>query len=74
VVALYFHACTVVLSIGPLAAGWPQRATLPSASDAALLGAIAVTSFAGQLLLTRGFQLESASRAASINFSQASFS
>lgn len=70
VVALYFHSATIVLSTFPLAASWPQRAVLPSLSDAALLVVIAATSFAGQLLLTRGFQLESASRAASINFSQ----
>jgi hypothetical protein len=70
VVALYFHTATIVLSAAPLAAAWPQRAALPSGPDAALLLAIAATSFAGQLLLTRGFQLMPASRAASINFSQ----
>lgn len=70
VVAMAFHTATIFMSVAPLAAGWPQPAVVPSLADAGLLLAIAVTSFGGQLLLTRGFQLQAASKAASINFSQ----
>lgn len=67
---MHFHTATIVVSSLPLALGWPQKAVLPSAADAALLGGVAGTSFLGQLLLTRSFQLMPAAKAASINFSQ----
>lgn len=66
-----FHTATIGVSALPLAAGWPQRAVAPTARDVGLLLGVAGTSFLGQLLLTRGLQLQPAARAASINFSQA---
>ena len=71
VLSMHFHTAAVVMSTLPLAVGWPQAAVVPSLSDAALLLAVAVTSFGAQLLLTRSFQLLPAARASSINFSQA---
>lgn len=70
VVAMYFHTCTAALSIVPLLLHWPVSPVQPGAVDTALLLGIAATSFFGQLLLTRGFQLEPAGRAAGLNFSQ----
>jgi drug/metabolite transporter (DMT)-like permease len=70
VVALYFHTSTMVLSALPLLIGWPSPAAWLSWSDALLLVGVAATSFAGQLFLTRGFQLLPAGKAAGYNFSQ----
>ncbi len=70
VVAMWFHTATLMMSSVPLAAGWPDRAVLPSLGDAALLVAVALSSFSAQLYLTRGFQLESATRASATNFTQ----
>jgi drug/metabolite transporter (DMT)-like permease len=70
VVALYFHTSTMILSALPLLIGWPSAATWLSWVDALLLIGVAATSFAGQLFLTRGFQLLPAGKAAAFNFSQ----
>lgn len=69
-VALYFHSSTLLLSFVPLLIGWPSHPTWLSWVDTTLLVGVAATSFAGQLLLTRGFQLESAGKAAGLNFFQ----
>jgi hypothetical protein len=69
-VALYFHTSTMLLSALPLLIGWPSHAVWLSWSDALLLVGVAATSFAGQLFLTRGFQLLPAGKAAGFNFSQ----
>jgi drug/metabolite transporter (DMT)-like permease len=70
VVATWFHTATLMISSIPLAAGWPDKAVVPSVGDAALLVAVALSSFSAQLYLTRGFQLESATRASATNFTQ----
>jgi drug/metabolite transporter (DMT)-like permease len=70
VVALYFHTSTMLLSALPLLIGWPSHALWLSWSDVLLLVGVAATSFAGQLFLTRGFQLLPAGKAAGFNFSQ----
>jgi drug/metabolite transporter (DMT)-like permease len=62
----------MMTSVGPLALGWPQKAAWMSLEDALLLLGVAATSFLGQLVLTRGFQLLEASKASSINFTQVS--
>eukprot|EP00878_Enallax_costatus_P040462 GHUV01046718.1.p1 GENE.GHUV01046718.1~~GHUV01046718.1.p1 ORF type:complete len:113 (-),score=20.23 GHUV01046718.1:237-575(-) len=72
VVALYFHTSTMVMSAVPLAAAVPQAAAWLSAVDWLLLLGVAMTSFCGQLSLTRGFQLLDAGKAAGLNFSQVS--
>lgn len=70
VIAMWFHTATLVLSVIPLAAHWPQAPNMPAATDWGLLVGVGATSFAGQLLLTRGFQLENAAKASSVNFTQ----
>lgn len=70
VVTLYFHLSTFLLSLGPMAAGWPSPGVLLTWRELLLVLGITVTSFSSQLCLTRGFQLQSASRAAGLNFSQ----
>ena len=67
-VALAFHSCTLALSAPPLALSWPQPAVPPSGREAGLLVAIALTSFAAQLLLTRCFQLMPAGQASALSF------
>lgn len=54
----------------PLALGYPAPAVAPSARSGCLLGAVGATQFLGQLLLNRGFQLESATRGSAINVLQ----
>eukprot|EP00879_Flechtneria_rotunda_P011501 GHRR01012014.1.p1 GENE.GHRR01012014.1~~GHRR01012014.1.p1 ORF type:complete len:334 (+),score=146.54 GHRR01012014.1:288-1289(+) len=65
---------TMLLSIVPLLTGWPSSAVLLTSVDALLLLGVAVTSFFGQLLLTRGFQPQSAGKTAALNFSQVLYS
>jgi drug/metabolite transporter (DMT)-like permease len=72
VVALWFHTATLVVSSLPLAVGWPQKAVVMSGREWGLLLGVAGTSFMGQLLMTRGFQLMPASRASSVNMTQVS--
>lgn len=48
----------------------PQPAVLPRLPAAACLLAVAACSFAAQLLLSRGFQLETATKASAANFTQ----
>ncbi|WIA15998.1 hypothetical protein OEZ85_012734 [Tetradesmus obliquus] len=74
VVALYFHTSTMLLSAAPLLLRWPSPAAWLSWLDALLLVGVAATSFAGQLFLTRGFQLLPAGKAAGFNFSQVVYS
>ncbi|KAF6266011.1 hypothetical protein COO60DRAFT_639078 [Scenedesmus sp. NREL 46B-D3] len=74
VVALYFHTSTMLLSAAPLVIGWPSHAAWLAWGDALLLFGVAATSFAGQLFLTRGFQLLPAGKAAGFNFSQVVYS
>jgi drug/metabolite transporter (DMT)-like permease len=73
-VAMHFHTFTIALSALPLLLGWPAPAVAPTLREAALLVAIAATSFVALLLLTRGLQLYGAARVAAINFSQVVYS
>jgi drug/metabolite transporter (DMT)-like permease len=76
VVALYFHAATVLISAVPLLLfAFPEPPVLPSSLlDATLMAGVAAASFFGQLTLTRGFQLLPAGRASAINLLQVLFS
>lgn len=60
----------MLLSAVPLLLRWPSPAAWLSWLDGLLLVGVAATSFAGQLFLTRGFQLLPAGKAAGFNFSQ----
>jgi hypothetical protein len=68
-VALWYHLSTLALSSIPLALNWEQR-SIPLPFDLGMALGVAGTSFVGQLLLSRGFQLLDASKAAAINFTQ----
>jgi drug/metabolite transporter (DMT)-like permease len=76
VVALYFHAATVLISVLPLLVfRFPEPPVWPgSVEDFSLLLGIAAGSFLGQLCLTRSFQLLPAGRASAINLLQVLFS
>ena len=47
--------------------GYPDRGVLPGQFDWAMLGTVIMTSFLGQMLLNRAFQISNASKASSIN-------
>jgi len=70
VVAMSFHTATIILSVGPVALGWPQKAAEPSLNDVGLLVAVGVTSFFAQLLLTRSLQCTAAARVSAMSFTQ----
>ncbi len=53
-------------------AGYPDVAVLPGRFDWAMLGTVIMTSFLGQVLLNRAFQISNASKASSINCVQVS--
>jgi hypothetical protein len=65
-----FHTASLIISSGPLLAGWPQKARVPEEYDAGLLVGVAVTSFFAQLLMTRSLQLTAAARVSSTSFTQ----
>ncbi len=71
-VAMWMHSCTLVICVLPLALGWPEPTVLPRGSDALALLGMALTSFAGQLLMTRGLQLIPAGLAQATSFAQVS--
>lgn len=67
---MWFHCTSLLSSSVPLACRWPQAPVLPTPLQFAQLCTVALASFAGQLLITRGFQLEVASKVAAVNYSQ----
>ncbi len=71
-VAMWMHTCTLAICALPLALGWPQPTVLPSGSNALALLAMALTSFAGQLLMTRRLQLIPGGLAQATSFAQVS--
>ncbi|KAG2429743.1 hypothetical protein HXX76_010527 [Chlamydomonas incerta] len=74
VMSVYFHLSAAASCAVPLLLGLPQRAVAPSGPQWALLAGVAATSFWGQILIGRGFQLLSAARASAINFTQVVYS
>lgn len=54
----------------PTALGMPRPAVLPTGRACLALLGVGCASFAAQLLLNRGFQLEKAARASAFNLSQ----
>ena len=50
--------------------GVPDSPTVPSLGDWAIMLAVAVTSFGGQLVLGRAYQIELAAKVAAINYVQ----
>lgn len=70
VMTLWFHATAAIASVFPLLVSFPSPPVVPTLFEASLLLHIGWTSFIGQLLISRGFQLLSPSRAAAINLTQ----
>ena len=50
--------------------GVPDPATLPTTADWLLMLAVAVTSFCGQLVVGRAYQIEVASKVAAVSYIQ----
>lgn len=70
VMSMWFHSVSSAVAIVPLCFSVPAPAVLPTLNEACLLVNVVWTSFIGQLLLSRGFQLLSPSSAAAINLTQ----
>lgn len=70
VVAVWFHAATLLLSVFPLLLGVPNKPVLLSPHDGGLLLGVAATSSLAQLLSTRGLQRCQAAKAAAMGFTQ----
>jgi hypothetical protein len=68
---MYFHTFSLLLSVVPLALGYPAPAVLPSPVEAVLLLMLASCSFVANLLVSRALQIEMAAKATAINFTQA---
>eukprot|EP00879_Flechtneria_rotunda_P004737 GHRR01005006.1.p1 GENE.GHRR01005006.1~~GHRR01005006.1.p1 ORF type:complete len:564 (+),score=172.35 GHRR01005006.1:243-1934(+) len=68
VVAMSFHTITILLMTPLLLLGIPEPFKAVAPDDCLLLAGIATTSFFGQLLMTRSFQLLPAARAAAMSF------
>ena len=70
VMTFYFHAIAGVAASVPLCFSFPQAPVIPDLQQVGLLCGVVLTSFFGQLLISRGFQLLSASLAAALNLTQ----
>ena len=68
--SVWFHATSLASCVVPLLISYPSPAVWPSPADSAILLAIAVSSFFGQMMLSRGFQLQAAAKASAINLTQ----
>jgi drug/metabolite transporter (DMT)-like permease len=60
----------MLLSVGPLLAGFPNKAVLLSGPDFGYMMGVAGTSFVAQLLVTRGLQRCQAAKATAMSFTQ----
>jgi drug/metabolite transporter (DMT)-like permease len=69
-VAMYFHTVSFLSATIPLLLGIPESPVLPSVNNVFKLGGLISCSFIAQLLVNRGIQLEEASRAAAVNYTQ----
>jgi drug/metabolite transporter (DMT)-like permease len=69
-VAMYFHTVSFLSATIPLLLGIPEVPVLPSVNNVFKLGGLISCSFIAQLLVNRGIQLEEASRAAAVNYTQ----
>ncbi|GIL81496.1 hypothetical protein Vretimale_1003 [Volvox reticuliferus] len=74
VLTWWYHGVVVMVSFVPLSLSYPAPPVLPSLRGCVLLLVVGVTQFLGQLLLNRGFRLESATRGSAINVLQVLFS
>jgi drug/metabolite transporter (DMT)-like permease len=70
VMSMWFHSVSAAVAIVPLCFSIPAPAVLPTLKETCLLVNVVWTSFIGQLLISRGFQLLAPSSAAAINLTQ----
>ena len=68
--SMWFHCVSASACLVPLCFSFPDPAVMPSMQQAFVLGGVVITSFVGQLTISRGFQLLSPSTAAAINLTQ----
>lgn len=73
-IAVWFHSAALVHSALLLPFGWPAPAVWPTPKDWACLFGIACSSFTANILLNRGFSIESAALASGVNYSQVVYS
>lgn len=73
-IAVWFHVSAMVHSWILLSVGWPRPAVWPKLLDWTCLLGIAMMSFTANVLLNRGFQIESAALASGVNMSQVLYS
>lgn len=73
VLSMWFHTTAMVSSIPCLAASWPDPAVWPTVVEWVILTGIGLSSFSGQMVLSRGFQLLSGAKASGINMTQLVF-
>lgn len=69
-IAAWFHSAAVTHSVVLLVIGRPQAPMVPSILDWLCLTGIAISSFLANILLNRGFQLNKAAIASSVNYTQ----
>ncbi|KAK9805348.1 hypothetical protein WJX73_004755 [Symbiochloris irregularis] len=69
-IAMWYHSCSIALGTVPMMVGWPDQPVLPTPFDALVMLFIGVTSFGGQVLYGRSFQLEPPSKLAAVNYLQ----
>jgi len=73
-IAVWFHTAALTHASILLAIGWPRPAVWPTLLDWGCLTAIAVSSFSANILLNRGFQIESAAVGSAVNTTQVIYS
>ncbi|KAL4523914.1 hypothetical protein Ndes2526B_g08142 [Nannochloris sp. 'desiccata'] len=73
-IAVWFHTAALTHASIFLAFGWPRPAVWPTLLDWVCLAAIAISSFAANILLNRGFQIENAAVGSAVNTTQVIYS
>jgi drug/metabolite transporter (DMT)-like permease len=73
-IAVWFHTAALTHASILLLFGWPVPAVWPNGVDWVCLVAIAVSSFSANILLNRGFQIETAAVGSAVNTSQVIYS
>jgi drug/metabolite transporter (DMT)-like permease len=73
-IAVWFHTAALTHASILLALGWPRPAVWPTLLDWGCLTAIAISSFSANILLNRGFQIETAAVGSAVNTTQVIYS
>mmetsp|Transcript_16103 Transcript_16103/g.34843 ORF Transcript_16103/g.34843 Transcript_16103/m.34843 type:complete len:373 (+) Transcript_16103:124-1242(+) len=70
----WYHGCVSLVTLVPLLLKHPHAPVVPAQQDCLLLLAVSAIQFVGQILINRGFQLETATRGSAVNVLQVVFS